>query len=64
MNLHALIEQLRDVRTLTGDPLVSAIAEDAARAIESLMDRLVRQACYHEVIEAQEQGGDEHDGDE
>jgi hypothetical protein len=63
MNLHALIEQLRDVRTLTGDPLVSAIAEDAARAIESLMDRLVRQACYHEVIEAQ-QGGDEHDSGE
>lgn len=52
MNIHDLVTVLRDMRAVSGDPIVVEVCDDAATAIESLMDRLVRQACHHEVIEA------------
>ena len=47
-----LVAVLRDMRALSGDPLVVEVCDDAAAVIESMADRLVRQAHELEVAEA------------
>ena len=51
-NVADLVAVLRDMRALSGDPLFIEVCNDAADVIESMADRLVRQAHALEVAEA------------